>query len=79
MNSVNRMAQWPAWWTQHIKVKLGSNLKELGLELDRKGSVMTNDIAFMQPLNRHRQVIKTGHHIPQTNGAWIAPNACLVG
>jgi len=64
MNAANRLGQWPGWMITRVKYILGRNFKELGLELDRRGSVMSNDIAFMQQLNRHRQIMGLAEEIP---------------
>ena len=47
--------------------------------MDRFGSRLGNDIAYMQDLSRHRQKMPIYDSIPQTENAWIAPNATLIG
>ena len=54
-------------------------LRELGLQLDRYGSSHSKDIAYQQPLSRHRKELPVYPHRPTTKGAWVAPNAALVG
>ena len=54
-------------------------LKEAGLAMDRFGSRMTNDVAYMQELSRHRQTLPLYDIVPQIDQAWVAPNASLVG
>ena len=38
----------------YLRVSTGKMLREAGLHLDRKGSQLTNDIACLEPINRHR-------------------------
>ena len=61
------------------RYNMGRGLKELGLGLDRNGSKYTYDIAYLQSLSRHRNELPLYPVKPQTTGAWIAPNASLVG
>jgi len=48
--------------------------------LDRLGSVRTHDIAYLEPLNRHRNILPLYRQIPQISAsAYIAPNATVYG
>lgn len=47
--------------------------------MDRFGSRLVNDVAYMQELSRHRQVMPLYDIAPHVDDAWIAPNASLVG
>lgn len=49
----------------------------MSIAMDRFGSRMQNDIAYMQELSRHRQKLPLYDSIPRTDDAWIAPNASL--
>ena len=40
--------------TQRVNYNIGRVLKEAGLATDRFGSRMTNDVAHMEDLSRHR-------------------------
>lgn len=61
------------------KHSLGRFMKELGLQLDRLGSVYSYDIAFRQKLSRHQKVVPLYQHNPDVRNAWIAPNATVIG
>ena len=51
---------------------LGRVYKEIGLQLDRAGSRITNDISYLQPLSRHRQVMPVYDTAPYVKDSWIA-------
>ena len=59
----------------------GRVLKEAGLNMDRIGSRMNNDVAHIVSMNmsRHRKIMPIYDMIPDVKDAWIAPNATLVG
>jgi carbonic anhydrase/acetyltransferase-like protein (isoleucine patch superfamily) len=40
---------------------------------------MSNDIAYLQETSRHRQTMPLYEAVPQTENAWVAPNASLIG
>ena len=40
---------------------------------------MSNDIAYLNETSRHRQTMPLYENIPQTDNAWVAPNASLIG
>ena len=63
-----------------LNYNAGRIYKEAGLSLDRFGSGLTYDIAYMQESSRHRQKMPLYDSIPQTSEeSWIAPNASLIG
>ena len=43
--------------TKRLKFSLGQIAQETGLALDQHGSRLTKDIGFLEPLNRHRNVL----------------------
>jgi gamma-carbonic anhydrase len=49
------------------------------IAMDRFGSRMQNDVAYMQELSRHRQQMPLYDVVPHVDNAWIAPNASLIG
>lgn len=49
------------------------------LALDRYGSRFSNDVAYMQDISRHRQMMHLDELKPVADGAWVAPNATLAG
>ena len=57
----------------------GRVLKEAGLNIDRFGSRLMNDVAYMAEMSRHRQLLPLYNAIPEVKDAWIAPNATLAG
>ena len=61
------------------KYNVGRVQKEAGLALDRQGSMLVNDVAYLNEGSRHRQQLPLYDCIPQAHGAWIAPNASLIG
>ena len=41
---------------------------------------MTEDIAYLEPYNRHRQIVPVEYSIPNTDQAgFLAPNSSLLG
>lgn len=64
---------------QRLQYNAGRVYKEAGLGLDRFGSGLTNDVAYMQDSSRHRQKMPLYDAIPKTEEAWVAPNASLIG
>lgn len=65
--------------TQRVNYNIGRVLKEAGLAMDRFGSRMVNDVAYMQELSRHRQQMPLYDVQPHVDDAWVAQNASLVG
>ena len=47
--------------------------------MDRFGSKLTNDVAYMSDSSRHRQQMPLYDAIPKVKEAWVAPNATLIG
>ena len=59
---------------------LGRFLRETGLALDRKGSIKCKDIAFLEPINRHRNLINIEEYtLAVSHSAHVAPNATVYG
>jgi carbonic anhydrase/acetyltransferase-like protein (isoleucine patch superfamily) len=65
--------------TQRANYNIGKVLKEAGLAMDRFGSRLLNDVAYMQELSRHRQTMSLYDVQPAVDDAWVAPNASLIG
>jgi carbonic anhydrase/acetyltransferase-like protein (isoleucine patch superfamily) len=57
----------------------GRVLKEAGLAMDRFGSRLHNDVAYVADLSRHRQVMPLYDAVPEVKDAWVAPNATVAG
>ena len=58
----------------------GRLLREAGLGLDRKGSQLTRDIAYLEPINRHRNILNIEHYsLALAPSTYIAPNATVFG
>lgn len=58
----------------------GRTVREIGLQLDREGSLATGDIAYLEPLNRHRNVLPLlGQHPILPKSVYVAPNATVIG
>ena len=64
---------------KRAKYNTGKVMREAGLGVDRTGSRLTNDIAYMEELSRHRTQLPLYDLKPITQNAWVAPNATLVG
>lgn len=45
--------------------------------MDRAGSRITNDVAYLQELSRHKQFTSMSEQAPTVDNAWVAPNASL--
>ena len=64
----------------HSKRSLGRSLREAGLELDRRGSRRMNDIAYLEPINRHRNILNIDNYrLALSPSVSIAPNATVFG
>jgi UDP-3-O-[3-hydroxymyristoyl] glucosamine N-acyltransferase len=60
------------------RVEIGRMTREVGLDLDRRGSIQIKDIAFMEPLNRHRNILAINGVTPIiSSSAYVAPNATV--
>ena len=64
---------------KRTRFNIGRILQELGLSLDIQGSRLTYDIAYMQTLSRHQQILPLYNHKSDVRNSWIAPNAHLLG
>jgi len=75
------MSPYYTFWKMWLRgvYNTGRVLKEAGLNLDRVGSRMVNDIAYMQELSRHKSKMALYESVPSVDQCWIAPNATLVG
>lgn len=64
----------------YLKQNLGRMIREAGLELDRKGSRIVKDVAYLEPINRHRNILNVeGCRLALSSSAHIAPNATVYG
>ena len=54
-------------------------MQDIGLDLDRRGSSMTRDVAFRLKYSRHRVLTPAYEKHPIIHEAWVAPNASLLG
>ena len=64
---------------QRVNYNIGRVFKEAGLSLDRSGSNLVNDVAYLQETSRHRQRMPLYDAVPVVEDAWVAPNASLIG
>ena len=63
-----------------IKVGFGRGLREAGLQIDQAGSVLSNDIAYLEPASRHRNIMPLYNKIPVISpSAYIAPSSTVYG
>lgn len=59
---------------------LGRMMRETGLAMDMKGSQLTKDIAYLEPLSRHRNIMALYDLSPVILlDTYIAPNCTIVG
>jgi hypothetical protein len=65
----------------HIKVFLGKFVQEIGGDLERFGSILCNDLAYVQVFSRHRNISSlTPELTPEINAtAIVSPNSTIVG
>ena len=49
---------------QMSKIAVGRALREAGLTLDKRGSEYSNDIAYMEHFNRHRNILPIFNQSP---------------
>ncbi|CAG9332424.1 unnamed protein product [Blepharisma stoltei] len=54
-------------------------LRDAGQALDRLGSKMTDDVAYLEKYSRHRKLMPIYELWPSYGNSFIAPNASLVG
>lgn len=65
-----------------VKFQVGFALREAAQSLDHLGLKLQGNYAFKEKLNRHRRIMTffANNGIPQIGqGAWIAPNATVIG
>lgn len=66
--------------SQRFRHSLALMAQETGIALDQHGSRLTKDIAYLEPLNRHRCVQGIYDSIPiLSEDTYIAPNCSIVG
>jgi len=59
---------------------VGNGVRETGLALDRVGCFMQGNFAYKEELCRHRRLMTFFYQKPKiADGAWIAPNATVIG
>jgi gamma-carbonic anhydrase len=58
---------------------LGRAIREVGQGLDRVGSRMTHDVAYIEKYSRHRQIMPLDELWPSYGKSFIAPNASVIG
>jgi UDP-3-O-[3-hydroxymyristoyl] glucosamine N-acyltransferase len=64
----------------YSKRSLGRALREAGLDLDRRGSILEKDVAFLEPINRHRNILNIEEYsLAISKSAHVAPNATVFG
>lgn len=62
-----------------FQTNLGAVVLEMGLQMDRAGSRLSEDIAYAQPLSRHRKIMPIEDDTPKIDNGWVAENATLIG
>lgn len=64
----------------HIRTTTARSIREAGLDFDIRGSRYINDIAYLEPLSRHRNILSLFGRNPEiSNSANIGPNATVIG
>jgi hypothetical protein len=61
------------------RIMFGRAFRETGQKLDRMGSSMVNDVAYLEQYSRHRQMMPLYELWPSTGKSFVAPNATLAG
>jgi carbonic anhydrase/acetyltransferase-like protein (isoleucine patch superfamily) len=64
---------------KNFRIVLGRMVRESGQALDRSGSRLTNDVAYLERNSRHRRIFPLAHLWPSFGKSFIAPSACLSG
>ena len=64
---------------KYAKRIIGKTICEYGLHLDRIGSDMNSDIAYLSTTCRHRKLLRVEDIMPSVNNAFVAESACLIG
>ena len=65
--------------TKQLVMILGNALRESGQTLDRIGSKMTRDVAYMEKYSRHRKLMPLDQLWPSHGKSFIAPSSSLIG
>ncbi len=64
---------------KYYKLILGKTITEVGGEIERAGSRMSNDIAYLQILSRHNKFTMIDEIKPTVSNAFICDNSTLCG
>ena len=62
-----------------LKKFVGRFVTELGGDLERSGSRMTDDVAYKQVFSRHRNITSINDVKPEIKDSFIASNATVAG
>ena len=65
--------------TKQLAMIFGAALRETGQALDRAGSKMTRDVAYMEKYSRHRKLMPIDQLWPSHGKSFIAPSSSLIG
>jgi len=63
-----------------VKVNVGRMIQEIGHSFEARGSAYLNDPAYLEPYNRHRNVVPTNYTAPTlSENAFISENCTIYG
>mmetsp|Transcript_10476 Transcript_10476/g.15680 ORF Transcript_10476/g.15680 Transcript_10476/m.15680 type:complete len:225 (+) Transcript_10476:959-1633(+) len=65
--------------SKQFRLLVGRGLRESAQALDRAGSRMTGDVAYLERYSRHRKLMPLDEQWPSHGESFIAPSACLAG
>jgi carbonic anhydrase/acetyltransferase-like protein (isoleucine patch superfamily) len=65
--------------SKQLAMIFGRALRESGQALDRVGSRLTRDVAYMEKYSRHRRLMPLDQLWPSYGKSFVAPNATLIG
>lgn len=65
--------------SKQLAMIFGRALRESGQALDRLGSKLTRDVAYMEKYSRHRKLMPLDQLWPSHGKSFIAPNSTLIG
>ncbi|KRW99553.1 Trimeric LpxA-like protein [Pseudocohnilembus persalinus] len=66
--------------TKRTVYSIGRMVRETGLAMDQYGSKLSKDIAYLEPLSRHRNLMPLYDLVPQYSyNTYISPNCTIVG
>ena len=65
--------------TKQLSMIIGNALRESGQALDRLGSKLTRDVAYMEKYSRHRKLMPLDQLWPSHGASFIAPSSSLIG